>query len=273
MELAVLALHGIFDLKTRAWMGVPRLRSIFPFVVCQRPLTGAVRVHHKKLSLGLRNVVVERSLFFQSKTSAAEANMLSIWRPYLMCVISRGGGQSPQTGPVRPDRVNVKVAFTKARQSDEIALWRPCKEIVKSGSQLCCGPIVQTDDPKTAFRFALEAIHDPLTIRRPARKRAVSLSLGELMEFRAILAHQPDAGWSAGRGKIQSSPKSNPVVPRWPSWGKRDNALLSTKNELSVRPVRIHYRHRRHRHETRAKISLCKPFSGVGIRGKWGRVS
>src|SRR5713101_6108524 len=131
-----------------------------------------------------------------------------------MCIISRRGGQSLQTGPVGPDRVNVIVIFTKAGESDEIAFWRPGRKIIKSRSQLCRGSFVQIDDPKTVFRLLPKAKHDSLTVRRPARKPAVSLSLGELMELRAIRAHQHDAGWPAARRKIQSSPKSDPVILR-----------------------------------------------------------
>src|SRR5258708_16785852 len=63
----------------------PGRRSIFPLVICQWPLSGAIRIHHKELGIGLRNVVVERCLIFESKTGAAEENMLSIGRPYLVC--------------------------------------------------------------------------------------------------------------------------------------------------------------------------------------------
>src|SRR5713101_5993251 len=101
----------------------PGRRSIFPLVISQWPLSGAIRIHNKELGIGLRNVVVQRCLIFESKTGAAEENMLSIGRPYLMCVISRRRGQSPQAGPVGPDRVNVKVTFTKAREGDQVALW------------------------------------------------------------------------------------------------------------------------------------------------------
>ena len=38
--------------------GCPGGRCIFPLVICQRPLTGAIRVHHKELAIRLRNVVV-----------------------------------------------------------------------------------------------------------------------------------------------------------------------------------------------------------------------
>ena len=46
--------------------GCPSRRCIFPLVICQRPLTGAIRVHHKELAIGLRNVVVKRSFVFES---------------------------------------------------------------------------------------------------------------------------------------------------------------------------------------------------------------
>src|SRR5580704_7797871 len=39
--------------------------------------------------------VVKRCLIFESETGAAEENMLSIWRPYSVCIISRSSGQSP----------------------------------------------------------------------------------------------------------------------------------------------------------------------------------
>src|SRR6516162_2137745 len=103
--------------------------------------------------------------------------MLSIWRPYFMCVIPRCGGQPPQIGPVGPDRVNVIVVFIKASEGDEISSWRPGWKVVKSGSQHCHGSVVQIHDPKTVFRVAPEAIHDSLTIRRPTRKTIVSRSL------------------------------------------------------------------------------------------------
>src|SRR6516165_1754470 len=110
-------------LRTRSRCRCPGRRSIFPLIVCQRPLTGAIRVHHKEFGIGLRNVVVERRFVFESETGAAEENVLAIWRPYSVCVISRRRRQPPQAGPVGPDRVNVKVTFTKAREFDEVALW------------------------------------------------------------------------------------------------------------------------------------------------------
>src|SRR5215472_13327084 len=79
--------------------GCPSRRRVFPLVICQRSLIGSIRVHHKELAVGLGNAVVERRLIFESQTGAAEENMLSIWRPYLVCVISRRGGQSPQIVP------------------------------------------------------------------------------------------------------------------------------------------------------------------------------
>src|SRR6266851_8778910 len=103
-------------LQLRHGYRCPGWRSVFPLVICQRPLAGAIRVHHKKLGIGLRNIVVERRLVFESETGAAEENVLAIWRPYSVCIISRRRGQSPQAGPVGPDRVNVKVTFTKARK-------------------------------------------------------------------------------------------------------------------------------------------------------------
>jgi hypothetical protein len=39
---------------------------IFPLVICQRSLFRAIRVHHKELAIGLRNVVGERRLIFES---------------------------------------------------------------------------------------------------------------------------------------------------------------------------------------------------------------
>src|SRR5713101_3783616 len=142
--------------------------------------------------------------------------MLSIGRPYSVCIISRRGGQSLQTGPVGPDRVNVIVIFTKAGESDEIAFWRPGRKIIKSRSKLCLGSIVHIDDPKTVFRLLPKAKHDSLTVRRPARKPAVSVSLGEFMEFRAIRAHQHNAGRPAAREKVETSSKSDPLIVRRP---------------------------------------------------------
>src|ERR1700693_1209966 len=80
--------------STRAGIGVPR-RCIFPLVIGQRSLMGAIRVHHKEFTIRLRNAVVERCLIFESETGAAEENMLSIWRPYSVCIISPSSGQSP----------------------------------------------------------------------------------------------------------------------------------------------------------------------------------
>ena len=53
-------------------MWVPSRRSIFPLVICQRPLARAIGIHHKELGIGLRNVVVERRLVFESETGTAE---------------------------------------------------------------------------------------------------------------------------------------------------------------------------------------------------------
>src|SRR5262252_1974454 len=106
-------MHG-----TRSRCRGPGRRSIFPLVICQRALTGAIRIHHKELGIGLRNVVVERRLVFESETGAAEENVLAIWGPYRVCIISRRRGQSLQTGPVGTDRVNVKVTFTETREFD-----------------------------------------------------------------------------------------------------------------------------------------------------------
>src|SRR5215469_7684945 len=111
-------MHG-----TRSRCRGPGRRSIFPLVICQRPLAGAIRIHHKELGVRLRNVVVEWCLVFESETGAAEENVLAIRRPYSVCIISRRRGQSLQTGRVGPDRVNVKVTFTEPREFDEIALW------------------------------------------------------------------------------------------------------------------------------------------------------
>src|SRR5216683_7091567 len=143
--------------------------------------------------------------------------MLSIWRPYFVCIISRRGGQSLQTGPVGPDRVNVIVAFAKAGESDEIAFWRPCRKIVKSGSQRCQRSVVQIDDSETILRLAPKAKYDPLAVRGPTRKPAVSRRLGELVEFRPIRAHHHDAGWpAAARKEVETYPKSDPAIIRRP---------------------------------------------------------
>jgi len=56
-------------------------------------LIGAIRVHHKEFPIRLRNAVVEWRLIFESETGAAEEDMLSIWRPYSVCIISRSSGQ------------------------------------------------------------------------------------------------------------------------------------------------------------------------------------
>jgi len=97
---------------------------------------------------------------------------------------------------------------------------------------------------ETILSLAPEAIHDPLAIWRPAREPAVSRSLGELMEFRAIRAHQHDASWSAAaRSKIETYPKSDPVILRRPLWRKGQSALFSTKDLFSICSIRIHYRY------------------------------
>src|SRR5215471_14362729 len=108
--------------------------------------------------------------------------MRAIRRPYFVSIISRRGGQSLQTGPVGPDRVNVIVIFTQAGESDEIAFWRPRRKIVRSGSQRCQRSVVQIENSETILRLAPEAKHDPLAVWGPTRKPAVSLRLGELME-------------------------------------------------------------------------------------------
>src|SRR5580704_11615271 len=109
--------------------------------------------------------------------------MLSIWRPYFVCIISWRGGQPPQIGPVGPDRVNVIVVFTKAREGDEIAFWRPGRKIVKSGSQLGHGSIAEMDDSETMLGPAPKAKYDALAVWGPTRETAVSRSLDERMEF------------------------------------------------------------------------------------------
>src|SRR5271167_237856 len=102
--------------------------------------------------------------------------MLSVWRPYFVCIIPWRSGQPPQIGSVGPDRVNVIVAFVKAREGDEIAPWRPGRKIVRSRSQLCHGSIVQIDDSETIIRPAPKAKYDPLAVWGPTRKTDVSLS-------------------------------------------------------------------------------------------------
>src|SRR5580704_15278095 len=165
--------------------------------------------------------------------------MLSIWRPYFVCIISWRGGQPPQIGPVGPDRVNVIVVFVKAREGDEIAFWRPGRKIVKSGSQVRDGSIVQIDDSETILRPAPKAKYDPLAVCGPTRETAVSGSLGELMGLRTIRAHQHDTSWSAAaRSEIETYSKSDPVILRRPLWRKGQSALLSTKDRLSICSIR-----------------------------------
>ena len=79
--------------------GCPSRRCVFPLVISQRPLIGAICVHHKELAVGLRNAVVEWRLIFETETGAAEDNMLSIWRPYSVCIISRSSGESLYSVP------------------------------------------------------------------------------------------------------------------------------------------------------------------------------
>ena len=67
---------------------------MFPLVIRQRPLSGAIRVHHKEFIIRLRNAVVERHLIFESETGAAEENVFPIRRPYRVRIISQSSGQS-----------------------------------------------------------------------------------------------------------------------------------------------------------------------------------
>src|SRR6516162_8585772 len=173
--------------------------------------------------------------------------MLSIWRPYSVCIISRRGSQSLQIGPVGADRVNVIVVFTKAGEHDEIAFWRPSRKIINSGGQHRQRSIMQIDDSETILRLAPEAKYDPLAVWGPTRKSAVSLSLGELMEFRAVRAHQHDARWpAAARKEVETYPKSDPVIIRGPLRRKGQSARFSTKYQFGVGCIRIHYRYRGH---------------------------
>src|SRR5690348_1942680 len=170
--------------------------------------------------------------------------MLSIWRPHSVCIISWSGGQSLQIRPIGPDRINVIVVFTKAGEDDEITFWRPSREIINSGGERRQRSVTQIDDSETIVRLAPEAKHDPLTIWGPTRKPAISLSIGELMEFRAIRAHQHDAGWpAAARKEVETYPESDPVILRGPLRRKGQSALLSTKDQLGVGCIRIHYRY------------------------------
>jgi len=41
-------------------------------------LTGAIGIHHEELAIGLRNVVVEWVLVFESQAGAAKENVLSM---------------------------------------------------------------------------------------------------------------------------------------------------------------------------------------------------
>src|SRR5215472_6410650 len=52
--------------KTRSGCRGPGRRCVFPLVIGQGPLAGAIRVHHKKLAIGLRKLVVEWRLIFES---------------------------------------------------------------------------------------------------------------------------------------------------------------------------------------------------------------
>src|SRR6266478_4383539 len=169
--------------------------------------------------------------------------MLSIRRPYSVCIISRRGSQSLQAGPVGPDRVNVIVVFTKVGKDDEIAFWRPGGEIINSGGQRRQRSVMQIDDSETILRLAPEAKQDSPAVWGPTRKPAVSLSLGELMEFRAIRAHEHDAGRpAAARKEVETYPKSDPVIIRGPLRRKGQSALFSTKYQLGIGCIRIHYR-------------------------------
>ena|SRR6516165_892943 len=124
-----------------------------------------------------------------------------------------------------------------------------------------------------------------LTIRRPyssslQKRYTIRLPSGDQLGnplFPSVLvsswSSEPSGRISMTRAGRPRGGKYNPRPNAIQSlWRQSESAFFPAKNELGVCPIRIHYGHRRHRHEARTKIGHSKPLSVVGIRGKWGRV-
>ena len=83
--------------------GLPRGRGIFPIVVGERALSGAVGVHDEQLTIGLGSVIVERGLVFETESRAAEQQIFAVGRPSGMGVVAGSVGQLLEVATVGPD--------------------------------------------------------------------------------------------------------------------------------------------------------------------------
>src|SRR5262245_3252349 len=148
--------------------GRPSRRRVFPRIVREQLKIRSVGPDDGDVAVRLRVVRVERHLIAECGLPGGKGDPRAIGRPRWMRVVAGNPRDAPQTGTIRPNRVDLPVVVLSiAGERDLIALRRPRGKVVVlslSVSQHRDATAVDVQYPKALAAIILRAENDPSAV-------------------------------------------------------------------------------------------------------------